>query len=182
MSRQRVGKYACLEIERRYLLRELPAGLTVRSPHVRITDHYIPRTRLRLRRMVDSRGGAVTRKLAQKFHADGSGPLETTITNLYLDEPEYEALRALGGREITKDRYAYPWRGRMYHIDVFHGPLEGLILAEIECETKEEMSSLPPPDFAAADVTAEEQFTGGNLATLTSDGLLLLLDDRPGAG
>ena len=42
------SKYARIERERRYLLQDLPEGLTRASPHVQITDNYITGTRLRL--------------------------------------------------------------------------------------------------------------------------------------
>jgi hypothetical protein len=61
MSRQRIGKYAWLEIERRYLLRRLPTDVE-RSTRRRITDHYLISTRLRLR-LIEC-GAEVTRKLA----------------------------------------------------------------------------------------------------------------------
>ena len=49
------SKYALLERERRYLLQDLPEGLTRASPHVQITDNYITGTRLRLRKVRDPR-------------------------------------------------------------------------------------------------------------------------------
>ena len=102
-------------------------------------------------------------------------------TNLVLNEAEYDLLRRLGGRPVVKDRYDYVFRGRRYGIDVFQGELEGLVLAEVECESREEAAALPPPDFAAADVTADPAFTGGHLATLTTAGLSSLLQSRFGA-
>jgi CYTH domain-containing protein len=178
MSHQRIGKYACLEIERRYLLLRVPAGLTA-SPSRRITDHYLLPTRLRLRRVEDA--GAVIFKLGQKFRGGGQGACETTITNLVLDEREYDLLRRLGGRAVVKDRYDYGWSGRRYGVDVFHGELAGLILAEVECETPEEAADLPLPDFAVADVTDDLDFTGGHLATVTGAAVALLLRGRLGS-
>ena len=46
-------KYARVERERRYLLRELPPGLKITDAHTQITDNYITGTRtLRRRRRV----------------------------------------------------------------------------------------------------------------------------------
>jgi CYTH domain-containing protein len=172
---KRIGKYSCREIERRFLLRHPPAGLSGRAADLRILDHYLPGTRLRLRRIERQAGGDVVLKLGQKFRGPGQDAMESTMTNLVLNEREYETLRQLGGREVVKYRYAYPYAGRRYAIDVFHGRLEGLVLAEVECERLEEAAGMPRPDFAVIEVTNDSAFTGGELATLTSEGLSALL-------
>ena len=46
-----VSKYAKVERERRYLLQDLPEGMTRASPHLQITDNYLTGTRLRLRKV-----------------------------------------------------------------------------------------------------------------------------------
>jgi CYTH domain-containing protein len=175
MSMTRLGKYACLEVERRYLLRALPTALVGRPPYRHVVDHYLPQSRLRLRLMQSPDGTETVWKLGQKFRASGQSPTEATITNIYLDEAEYHLLRGLGGQEIGKDRYVLPYQGRRYGIDVFRDALQGLILAEVECETLEDALQLAVPPFAIADVTDDERFTGGHLASLSADGLRHLL-------
>ena len=49
------SKYARIERERRYVLRDLPEGLIRADPHVQITDNYITATRLRIRKVRDPR-------------------------------------------------------------------------------------------------------------------------------
>lgn len=166
MTSQRLGKYACLELERRYLLRELPAGLQGQGNYWTITDRYIDGTRLRLRRMV-APGGEVLYKFGQKYRATSQRPFETTMTNIYLNEVEYRSLSELEAREIIKRRYRYVYGQLEYGIDVYEGELRGLILAEIECETEAEVGRLQKPEFALKDVTEELFFTGGFLARLT---------------
>ncbi|MCM3903590.1 MAG: hypothetical protein ND866_17950, partial [Pyrinomonadaceae bacterium] len=61
------SKYARIEHERRYLLQDLPEGLTRADPHVQITDNYITGTRLRLRKVRDPRTNKWTVKFTQKF-------------------------------------------------------------------------------------------------------------------
>ena len=67
MSSKRIGKYACLEIERRYLLKDIPADLDVTGNGWRIIDRYLPDTRLRLRRMESRAGEGRIFKLTQKY-------------------------------------------------------------------------------------------------------------------
>ncbi|HEX8352956.1 MAG TPA: hypothetical protein VF611_08660, partial [Pyrinomonadaceae bacterium] len=59
----------------------------------------------------------------------------------------------------------------LYSVDVFLGPLRGLVLAETDFETDEEMDAFPPPAFARLDVTRDELFTGGRLVYLTGEEL-----------
>jgi len=162
MSSNRIGKYACLEIERRYLLAALPADLAQTSGW-RITDRYFPATRLRLRRMQAIRGDEVIYKLTQKYRAENQSAAETTITNFYLSAAEYNLLLPLDALTVEKTRHPYAdAQARHFSIDVFAGRHAGLILAEIEGESA---SALPA--FALADVTADPFFRGGHLAGLT---------------
>lgn len=166
MSSQRIGKYACLELERKYLLRDLPQDLDPAGPHWTIVDHYLPGTRLRLRRMTHSQSNAVQYKLGQKYRAPEQAVTAATMTNLYLTRAEYDQLRILGGLELQKQRYGYLYLGRRYSIDLFLGHLNGLILAETECETQAEVNGLQLPDFAVADVTGDPFWGGGALAAV----------------
>ena len=174
----KLEKYARVERERRFLLRELPPALKLSDYHTQIFDNYITGTRLRLRKIrVPSRREWVW-KLTQKFAPDPADLSRTLITNIYLSRYEYEMLAIFEGNEIRKNRYPYEHERRSYTIDVFLGDLQGLILAETEFETDEEMSDFPTPPFAALDVTAEEMFTGGRLVSLTSERIRAVLNER----
>jgi CYTH domain-containing protein len=54
-------------------------------------------------------------------------------------------------------------------IDVFEGRHQGLILAEMEVEKKEEASESILPSFVLKDVTNDPFFTGGNLVTMSDE-------------
>src|SRR2546430_17449259 len=81
------SKYARLERERRYLLPDLPEGLTRADHHLQITDNYITGTRLRIRKVRDPRTNKWVVKFTQKFAPDRRAPCLTTITNVYLKAP-----------------------------------------------------------------------------------------------
>jgi adenylate cyclase len=165
MVSQRIGKYACLETERRYLLNKIPDDLFQNNGWL-ITDHYFPTTRLRLRRMQSISGEETVYKLTQKYRSEIQNTYETTITNLYLTEAEYNFLRLLEAKLIEKRRYPYRVQNQQFSIDVFEGRHQGLILAEMEFE-KTESGEFTVPVFALADVTDDPFFTGGNFARLT---------------
>ena len=161
------SKYARVERERRYLLQDLPEGLTRASPHVQITDNYITGTRLRLRKVRDPQTNKWTVKLTQKFAPDPNDYSRTIITNIYLNALEAETLAMFQDNEIRKNRYPFEFAGRKFSVDMFLGDLFGLVLAEVGFETDEELSAFPKPPFAIADVTDHELFTGGKLCELT---------------
>jgi len=156
-----------VERERRYLLQDLPEGLTRPDPHVQITDNYITGTRLRLRKVREPRTNKWTVKLTQKFAPDPRDFSRTIITNIYLNALEVETLGISDANEIRKNRYLFEFEGRKWSVDMFLGDLFGLVLAEVSFETDEELDSFPKPPFADADVTNIELFTGGRLCELT---------------
>ena len=163
------SKYARVERERRFLLRELPEPLTRASEHVQIWDNYITGTRLRLRKIRVPQTRKWKLKLTQKFAPAPPDFSRTIITNTYLSAGEYQVLAVFEANEIRKNRYPFEYEGRKYSIDVFLGGLWGLILAETEFETDEELDGFSAPPFAVRDVTNEELFTGGSLVNLTAE-------------
>ncbi|HEY5883350.1 MAG TPA: hypothetical protein VIT88_01610 [Pyrinomonadaceae bacterium] len=163
------SRYARVERERRYLLQDLPEGLTRADPHVQITDNYITGTRLRLRKVRDPRTNKWVVKFTQKFAPDPADFSRTLITNTYLNALEAEALSMFDANEIRKNRYKFQHEGREFAIDMFLGDLFGLVLAEVSFDTDAELDKFPRPDFAIADVTNHEMFTGGKLSQLSFD-------------
>ncbi len=57
-------------------------------------------------------------------------------------------------------------------VDVFDGPLQGLVLAEAEFTTDEETQSFIPPSECVAEVTDDARFTGGRLVETSRQELL----------
>jgi CYTH domain-containing protein len=163
------SKYARVERERRFLLRSLPEPLTRASEHVQIWDNYITGTRLRLRKIRVPQTRKWKLKLTQKFAPAPPDFSRTIITNTYLSAVEYQVLSVFETNEIRKNRYPFEYQGRKYSIDVFLGGLWGLILAETEFESDEELDGFTAPPFAFRDVTNEELFTGGSLVNLTAE-------------
>lgn len=161
-------KYSLIEREKRFLLAALPDGIgkTFRL----IEDTYFQDTRLRLRRVTNPLGQALELKLTQKFSGQGQQASERSITNLYLNQTEYELFAGLSGHRLRKRRYDYKASSYHYTIDVFEGPLAGLMLAEIEFAQNEPTPTLP--SFALKDVTDDSFFTGGQLATLSEKAFL----------
>jgi CYTH domain-containing protein len=161
------SKYARVERERRYLLQDLPEGLTRASPHLQITDNYLTGTRLRLRKVRDPQTNKWTLKFTQKFAPEPEDFSRTLITSIYLDAQEYELLSVFEANEIRKNRYRFESEGRQFSVDMFLGELFGLVLAEVSFENDEELDHFLTPQFALAEVTNNELFTGGRLCYST---------------
>src|SRR6266853_1975570 len=161
------SKYARVERERRYLLADLPAGLTRADHHLQITDNYITGTRLRIRKVRDPQTNKWVVKFTQKFAPDTKDLSRTMITNTYLNAIEAETLAIFSANEIRKNRYPFEFGGRKFSADMFLGDLFGLVLAEVSFETDEELDNFSKPPWALADVTNLEVFTGGRLCELT---------------
>ena len=161
------SKYARVERERRYLLQDLPEGLSRADHHLQITDNYLTGTRLRIRKVRDPKTNKWIVKFSQKFAQNPKDFSRTIITNTYLNALEAEMLAVFEANEIRKNRYAFEFDGRKFSVDMFLGDLFGLLLAEVSFETDEELDSFPKPPWALADVTNNEVFTGGRLCELT---------------
>ena len=154
--------------EQRWVLSTTPTGL---ADPVEISDRYLRDTDLRLRRMESAEG--VVWKLGQKVRVRAESPEVVKMTNIYLRKREYEFLGGLEGAMLTKTRW--PWRqaNGVFSVDVFHGHLAGLVLAEIELAVDDD--PLDPPEGAVADVSVSDRFTGGSLAWLDDEGVRQLL-------
>ncbi len=164
-------KYSVGEFERRFLLDEVPMGVTNRRA---IVDLYIEETRLRLRR-VDEDGKATDWKLGHKRRIDVRDPRAIMHTSLYLDEAEAATLARLPAGRLVKTRWAVDVDGRTCSVNVFEEELAGLILLEVDVGAEEALDDFSPPPWAGREVTMNEAFTGGRLARTSAIDLAALL-------
>ena len=153
-------QYMAIERERRWLCHEIPRERIRRTEA--ITDLYVTGARLRLRAARPTDGGTPMLRLTRKADVDIHTRL---ITSIYLPEEEYAVLAAsLHGPRITKLRHRLePVDGVSLLIDEFQGDLAGLILAEAEFKTAEELAAFPGPSFSIREVTDDPRFTGAQL-------------------
>jgi len=165
-------KYARVERERRYLLRSFPTRLAVRRK-VEIHDRYVRGTALRLRLAQEGHEEPL-RKLGQKVPLEGSTPPRIAHTTIYLTKAEYAALLSLPALELEKTRHIVDLDRATLAFDVFHGHLAGLLTAEIDLgedgETPVALGITP-----AAEITADNRFTGSTLAATSATELKTLL-------
>ncbi len=143
------------EIERRFLVRadalpSLPRGVRIEQAYL----GFDPVVRVRVeegeRAVLTVKG----RGLARRQEVEISIPLEAARAMMDLRVP--------GTFVIVKTRHRVLFGGRIWEIDVFHGCLQGLVLAEVELSGRGESVALPP--WAAREVTDDPSFQNANLA------------------
>lgn len=75
---------------------------------------------------------------------------------------EAEAMLAHTADTVMKDRHLVPWEGLTFEIDVFQGPLMGLVLAELELGIGSSPTHLP--DWLGREVTEDARYYNAVLA------------------
>ena len=169
------SRYARIERERRWLLPELPTDLAV-CRTLEIGDRYLRGTSLRLR-VVAEAGAETVHKLGHKTRFRPDEPSTVAHTTMYLDVPTYEVLAVLPADQLVKTRHLLAGEHPTWVVDLFHGELEGLVLAEIDLGDSPQPPGLTPPVPTAVEVTSDDRFTGGALARCSRADLTALLGD-----
>jgi CYTH domain-containing protein len=154
------GRYALTEREKRWLLRHVPDGV---ADPVDILDKYLSGSSLRLRRAQS--GSTVVYKLGQKVRHDPTNPSINQMTNMYLSRSEFELLGQVEGAALSKTRWHWRVGDSVFLVDQFGERLQGLVVAETELPADGVRPTTPP--LAVADVTEDDRFSGGRLASLT---------------
>ncbi len=150
-----VLKYAVVERERRFVVASVPEGLT---RTLRIEDHYIENTRLRLRRVTAADGSHVC-KLGHKVRL-GQDASAIACTSMYLDEQEWDLLLMLPHRTLRKTRHIIERDGIVVAVDALD---DGTLVAEVD---DADSAPGPVPSWldVLQDVTLDEAWTGANRA------------------
>lgn len=169
------GRYAQLEREQRWLLKELPPEVVDERA---IVDHYWTGTSLRLRMVQDN--GDTVYKLCQKVRTVLDDPEFVKITNIYLDESEFRVLSVFPSSIISKSRWTAVSDGVSYAVDEFKGRHSGLVLAETELRADE--PRLTGPICAVAEVTNDDEYSGGWLATASDADLQRIIQRNQEVG
>ncbi len=156
-----------IESELKFLVAQVPdLGPLEHEP---IDQHYLsePPQSLRIRRI----GGRceITKKFALAA-GDRTTKEELTIP---LRADEYDRLRPLALRSLQKTRYYIPLPGGLTaELDVFHGPLAGLVLVEVEFPDDAAQAGFTPPAWFGRGVSQERWSSNSKLAGKTFAELL----------
>ena len=144
-----------MEIERKFLIKDLPKDLTS-YPCSQIEQAYLNENPvLRIRRKDDDY--ILTYK--------SKGMMAREESEFPLSKEAYEHLRTKAdGKIISKTRYFIPLAPHTIELDVFQGDMEPLIMAEVEFASIEEANVFLPPDWFGQDVTMDRRYHNVNMA------------------
>ena len=146
-----------LEIERKFLVDHVPPELVIESED-EIGQGYLSLgdDQVRLRRRGD-------RLLITAKRGRG---LEREEVEVPLASESFDELWALTeGRRLEKTRRTTPVEAGTIEIDTYHGPLEGLVTAEIEFPSAEAARAFEPPSWFVRELTDDERYSNERLAT-----------------
>lgn len=145
------------EIERKFLLRELPVDLDHGSGSL-IRQAYLC---LEEDREVRIRAQDKRRELTYKR---GAGVVRDEI-NIPLDASQFEQLWSqTKGRRLEKTRYLYSYAGFEFELDVYGGELAPLMVAELEFDSEEAAQRFQPPSFLSREISSETVYKNSRLA------------------
>lgn len=139
-----------MEIERKFLVKELPDNLE-QYPHVEIEQGYLCTSpTLRIRRAGDVYWLTVKERLAV-----GSGAIHNREEEFRLPADKYFLLKGkCEGRMVRKTRYRIPLTEELVaELDIFHGDHEGLRIVEVEFPSTIMADNFTPPHWFGADVS-----------------------------
>ena len=147
-----------MEIERKFLIHTLPENLG-NYPHKEIEQGYINREPVvRIRRLDDH----------YILTCKGQGLMVREEFELPLTKEAFEHLKPkTDGIFIEKTRYLIPYNEKWtIELDVFHGRLAPLVLAEVEFSSIEDANAFIPPAWFGEDVTNSPKYHNSNLSNM----------------
>lgn len=147
-----------MEIERKYLINELPKDLDRYSKRELEQGYLCTEPVIRIRK--DNERYELTYK--------SKGLMVREEHTLPLTKDSYEHLKEkIDGRLISKTRYLIPHNQNLtIELDVFHNDLAPLLLAEVEFPNEELALAFLPPTWFGEDVTFSTQYHNSNLSKL----------------
>ena len=151
------------EFRRIFLTEGLPEPTKASDTHLQIFDNYISNTRMRLRSIRVPETKQWTRILEQRFPFNVKDLTMWNVSQIYLDETEYEAFKGFKGRELRKNRYFYVVGGKEIEIDIFLGDLWGVNIAKAFFNNQRELSQYDGIGFSVKEVTQDPFFITSNL-------------------
>lgn len=150
-----------MEIERKFLLNEFVQNVL---PLNKLRKHQIKQYYVQI--------GDVEERYRRKDNLYFHTIKRRVDSGLQREEIETECTKEdfeanknhIVGNMIEKDRYIFPYGEHKIEIDVYAGALKGLLIGEVEFQTKDEAALFLPPVFFGAEVTLDKRYKNQSLA------------------
>lgn len=148
------------EIERKFLIKELPdLSQKVKIGYER---HYLfDKNGIELR--VQRKGDKF--ELERKVHISA---VERTKDKIEISEEEFNLLKPLTIGAIIRDSYTLSTKPDLT-VKIYHGKYEGLVRAEVEFDTTEELEAFQVPDWCGREITGTPLARDSQLLKLTDE-------------
>ncbi len=158
-----------MEIERKYLLSQLPGELSEYRKKEIEQGYLCHNPTIRIRKSDEEY--MITYKSKFGLEPTGKeGPSVNHEVELPLTREAYLTLRGkTDGNIIYKTRYLIPLSGGLVaELDVFKDRLQGLKLVEVEFPDLQSANTFVPPSWFGRDVSADNRFTNYQLSRISS--------------
>jgi adenylate cyclase len=150
------------ELERKYLVVKLPPleGCACFEIEQGYLATELGRSEVRMRR---SNGDLLL--TVKRDRPDGEGMRSRDELNVRLQPDQWEALWTMTvGRRVSKRRYEVPYGDRTIEIDVFTGPNDGIITAEVEFPDVAASRAFVRPEWLGEEITQDPAYSNWHLA------------------
>ncbi len=166
-----------MEIERKFLLRELPADLES-YPHYEIEQAYITTDPvIRVRKKTSYTPFDKTISTSYILTVKGNGLLSHEEFELPIEKASFQSLcKKADGNVIAKTRYKIPLaQNLVLELDIFSGLFTGLIMGEIEFPDEQSAKDYAPPAFIRKDVTFDIRFHNSAMSSMSKQEIEVFL-------
>jgi adenylate cyclase len=144
------------EIERKFLVRELPSEVRdARRDEIEQGYLVVGPVEVRVRR----RSGAPS-----ELTVKSGGGLRRVEVNLALTPEQFDELWPVVECSLQKQRTDVPVGRWTVEVDVYRGKLEGLVVAEVEFGSEDEARAFVPPPWFGPELTGDARFRNSALA------------------
>jgi adenylate cyclase len=146
------------EIERKYLVKELPARLKQCESRAIQQGYFAVKpdgTQVRLRKSGTDYSLTLKRGRGLKRH-------EWEIA--LIAEQFHELWPTTEGHRLRKTRYDVPYGRHVVEVDIYGGINKGLIVAEVEFDDEKQCDSFVPPAWFGKEVSGKARYSNVKLA------------------
>lgn len=165
------------EIERKYLVSSPDWQSANITSAKRLTQGYMTQSHPDVRSQPEARV-RVVQQLADNNYPEHSEAFITfkskgTLTRKEVEMPvsvdqAKDLLEMCDNRVLVKDRYCISEGGKVWEVDVYHGHLSGLVVAEVELTSENE--KVDTPSWIGTELTEDTRFKNANLIGVRWDG------------
>ncbi len=155
------------EIERKFLIKALPD--LSQKEKVSYERYYLfDKDGVELR--VQKKGDKF--ELERKVHISDT---ERTREKLEISEGEFNLLKTLSSKVIIRDSYEIS-KSPDVTVKVYHGQYEGLVRAEVEFESTEELEKFQAPSWFGTEITSSPLARDSQLLRLSEQEFQMLIE------